>query len=144
MSRLRRSVRSLEAAAARLRSEVVPVATFDPKTGAGWSPSPPSRLRPYRERRVVARAETGEPVALVVPADVPSNERADELRRLYEQHVRHREGHWKGFAEAVVPKALAGDVAEAMNFMGSIVDGEEPEDGGNVRLWSRGYWAHGF
>lgn len=90
-------------------------------------------------------------ITIIVPADLPSNERAEYLRTLYKEHVRHPEtpinpeGHWKGRAEAIVSSEIADDVAEAMEFVGSIIDfrGESP-DGERVALVSKGYWAHGF
>lgn len=71
--------------------------------------------------------------------------RAESLRELYRQHVKHPtgDGHWKGPAEACVPVLIAGYVAEAMNFMGSTVDERWTKDG-MTTLRSAGYWAHGF
>ena len=51
---------------------------------------------------------------------------------------------WKGEVSATVPAAIADDVAEAMNFVGALVDDEQELEDGSVRLWSEGYWAHGF
>ena len=75
----------------------------------------------------------------------PTNERCDELRELYKEHVKPLEPKygWKGEVAAVVPKEIADDVREAMDFMGSLVDLEEPQ-GDKMRLYSEGYWAHGF
>jgi hypothetical protein len=52
---------------------------------------------------------------------------------------------WKGPCYANVPATIADDVAEAMDFMGAIVDSRETcTDGVTVALFSRGYRAHGF
>lgn len=76
----------------------------------------------------------------------PTHKRAEQLRELYQEHVKVLEPDfgWKGAVEAVVPAAIAADVREAMDFMGSIVDDEYDEEGGKVRLFSEGYYAHGF
>ena len=125
-------------------------------------------------RTVTARATNGTLVKLVIPTDIPTNERAEELRALYKAHVQHPDGgHWKGEALAIVPAGIADDVAEAMDFHGSVVDMRStlmPEaeaimerEGlrfsnlslsdniknwkvpkGHVWIYSRGYWAHGF
>lgn len=99
----------------------------------------------------VVISEAGKPpITLVVPASVPSADRAEILRRLYSEHVRplpfgpKKETHWKGPCAAEVPAAIADDVSEAMTFMGSIVDDRRELPGGLVRLYSEGYWAHGF
>lgn len=85
-------------------------------------------------------------VTLVVPADVPSNARCDVLVALYSEHVKPLTagGHWKGPCFAEVASDIAADVAEAMLHMGSIVDDRQELAGGLVRLYSEGYWAHGF
>ena len=49
---------------------------------------------------------------------------------------------WKGPCFAVVPSDLASHMSEAMDFMGAVVDLEEPEKDGKVRLWSEGYYTH--
>jgi len=74
-----------------------------------------------------------------------TDERADELRALYNTHVvpTGRYG-WKGPVKAKVTPALAADVAEAMNFIGSLVDSKHILKSGMVVLRSTGYWAHGF
>ena len=75
--------------------------------------------------------------------------RAEYLRAIYREHVHHPAtpknpaGHWKGRAEAIVPNNLADDLAEAMAFVGSIVD-FRGTDGTRTALVSKGYWAHGF
>lgn len=69
---------------------------------------------------------------------------ANILRTIYSAHVTHPDGHWKGRAVAVVPAGIADTVADAMNFMGSIVDRRETMAGGRVALLSDGYWSHGF
>jgi hypothetical protein len=110
---------------------------------------------PYETQTVQATATDGTVIDLVIPADVPLNptaeelaalnERAEYLRGLYTKHVEHPDGHWKGQATAYVPEELADDVAEAMDFVGSIVDERHPRNpDGHVTLYSRGYWAHGF
>ncbi len=93
--------------------------------------------------QIQVKADDGTLVNIEVPLNLPSEERAEELRELYTKHVKHNEGHWKGPCWAVVPTELADDVAEAMNFMGSIVDARN-EFVGSVLLSSRGYSAHGF
>lgn len=118
----------------------------------------------YKDTVMVAlTAEDGTFVSVGMPSQIPSPERADVLRALYKAHVKHPGGHWKGVAVAAVPAALADDVADAMDFMGSIVDfravansrewvthdGEGnyvmyPTRPGDVLLRSQGYWAHGF
>lgn len=99
----------------------------------------------------VVISESGKtPITLVVPASIPSEDRSDVLRRLYREHVRplpfgpKQETHWKGPCAAEVPAAIADDVAEAMDFHGSIVDDRRTLPNGHVRLYSEGYWAHGF
>lgn len=76
----------------------------------------------------------------------PTAKRADELRELFQKHVKALESEfgWKGAVEAVVPEAIAADVAEAMSFVGALVDEEDELDDGTVRIYSAGYWAHGF
>lgn len=67
------------------------------------------------------------------------------LLSLYNNYVKHPDGHWKGRAECVVPREIADDVAAAMNFFGSIVDfRQDTFDGQSTVLVSKGYWAHGF
>ena len=77
----------------------------------------------------------------------PTNQRAEQLRALYTKHVKSlgEDGHWKDECEAIVsgPKLVA-DVREAMDFHGSLVDQEDELPSGRVRLYSEGYWAHGF
>lgn len=82
-------------------------------------------------------------VKLFIPSNIPTPERGRVLRDLYNKWVLHPDGAWKGPAVAEVPAKLANDVAEAMDFMGSIVD-ERTKVGNKVRLYSKGYWAHGF
>lgn len=123
-------------------------------------------------RTVTVQAENGESINIKIPVDIPSNERAEELRKLYNDHVQHPGGHWKGEALAIVPPEIADDVAEAMDFHGSIVDLRStlhaerdvileeqglthsflsvgtikkwPVPKGHVWIYSEGYWAHGF
>ena len=100
----------------------------------------------YETQTIHVTATDGTVIPIVVPAGpLPSNERADYLRALYREHVRHPDGHWKGFAEACIQTALADDVAEAMDFIGSIVDfTATTDDGSETVLTSNGYWAHDF
>ena len=118
---------------------------------------PTKTIRPSRGRKTayatndVVISEPGQPtITLVVPSEVPADDRAEVMRRLYKEHVKplpfgpKRELHWKGPCAAEVPAAIASDVADAMNFMGSIVDDRRDLPGGIVRLYSDGYWAHGF
>ena len=86
----------------------------------------------------------GDGLLLTVPKNVPSNERASYLRALYDKHVSHPDDHWKGRAVAKVNADIADDVAESMDFMGSIVDSRQTMKGGLIKLYSDGYWAHGF
>ena len=97
---------------------------------------------------VKVKAEDGTEIEICVPVrSLPSDERAEELRALYREHVEHPDGHWKGRATAVVPVEVVDDVVEAMDFMGSIVDQRyecDSADGRKAILISNGYWAHGF
>lgn len=108
------------------------------------------RKTTYPTNDVVIEMPAREPLTLVVPAIVPAPDRSAILQQLYKEHVRplpfgpKKETHWKGPCAAEVPVAIADDVAEAMDFMGSIVDDRRDLPGGNVRLYSEGYWAHGF
>ena len=70
-------------------------------------------------------------------------ERGDRYRELYSKHVQHPDGHWKGRAFAIVPKEIAQEVADSMDYMGSTVDIFR-EVGDRVLIKSAGYWAHGF
>jgi len=97
---------------------------------------------PLVVRTVVS--EEGTPFKLIVPLNLPTEEQAEVLRKAYTEHVKHPEGHWKGAAEATVPADVADLVAEAMDFMGSIVDDRQTLPDGTVKLTSAGYWAHGF
>lgn len=76
----------------------------------------------------------------------PTAKRGEQLQALYKEHVKSLEedGHWKGRCYADVPAELVDDVREAMDYMGSLVDNEQPLAGGGTRLHSEGYWAHGF
>ena len=73
-----------------------------------------------------------------------TNERAEELRALVKEHmVNLDEGlGWKGPVEAVVPRDIAPDVAEAMDFVGAIVDTQTVAGDNKVRLYSQGYYVH--
>lgn len=92
-------------------------------------------------------ATDGTPVRVIMPdpSTIPTQDRADVLRDLYRTHVKSLDasGHWKGPCEARVPHAIADDVADAMDFMGSIVD-TRMTFADCVWLYSEGYWAHGF
>jgi hypothetical protein len=114
-------------------------------------------IRPSRGRKTVyptndvVLSEAGKPtITMVIPASIPSQDRSTLLRQLYGEHVKplpfgpKRETHWKGPCAAEVPAAIADDVTEAMDFMGAIVDDRRDLPGGRVRLYSEGYWAHGF
>ncbi|KKN10589.1 hypothetical protein LCGC14_1035010 [marine sediment metagenome] len=97
----------------------------------------------YETTTIIVTAEDGQAVKLIVPTEVPTNEQAAQFDELWKAHVVTLDDHWKGRVEARVPIAIADAVAEAMNFYGAIVD-EFSETGGAARLFSRGYWAHGF
>lgn len=75
-----------------------------------------------------------------------SNEWYEYLHKLAQDHMQTVEpgGHWKGPTFAIVDENIADDMAEAMDFVGALVDGESKVEGGKVRLYSEGYWAHGF
>jgi hypothetical protein len=94
------------------------------------------------------KSETGENIAINVPSSLPTEARAEELRALWDAHVVELDGHWKGRVKAVVHETIADDVAEAMEFMGALVDFRRLTSSGPmagfVLLKSNGYWAHGF
>jgi len=74
-----------------------------------------------------------------------TQKRAEQLRALWAEHIKHEDQErwgWKGPCFAVVPSDLASHMSEAMDFMGAVVDLEEPEKDGKVRLWSEGYYIH--
>jgi len=101
----------------------------------------------YPENKTATKtveAADGTPVTLCVPLDLPSEERAEKLRVLYTQWVTHPDKHWKGRAQARVPAEQADDVADATDFIGSILDERRTLPSGRVLLKSDGYWAHGF
>ena len=98
----------------------------------------------YETKTIKALTTDGQVLSLVVPAKVDSKERGAYLSTLYKEHVTHPDGHWKSHAVATVPAALADDVADAMDFMGSIVDERSAQPDNMVSLSSKGYWAHGF
>jgi len=98
----------------------------------------------YDTTTIEATATDGTKVSIQVPSCVPTSSRVEHLRVLYNEHVQHPDGHWKGTASATVPEDLADDVAEAMEFMGSIVDERINQADGTVSLYSTGYWTHGF
>jgi len=76
---------------------------------------------------------------------MPTQEWAEELSKLFDEHVKQLQPEigWKGPCEAVVPTELRDDVTEAMNHVGALVDLEEDHEDG-VRIFSKGYLAHGF
>jgi len=97
----------------------------------------------YPTMNLNVTAEDGTLLTLTVPTDLPSNDRATYLKGLWDEYVHEMDGHWKGRVQAGVPNELADDVAEAMEFMGAIVDARVA--GSELTyLWSKGYWAHGF
>ena len=99
----------------------------------------------YKTTTVQATTTEGQTMDLTIPASLPSNERADYLRGLWDAHVAELDDHWKGRVQAVVTNDLADDVAEAMEFMGALVDKREAMGGGRKTwIFSQGYWAHGF
>ena len=98
----------------------------------------------YDTKTVTAFATDGTPFDVVIPVSIPTEDRAMELTALYKEHVRHPDGHWKGRAEALVPAELADDIAEAMDFHGSVIDFRSEPAKGRVALISKGYIAHGF
>ena len=89
-------------------------------------------------------ATDGTPVKVNVPTTLLSEERGDYLRGLFSKYVFELDGHWKGRVKATVPTTLADDVAEAMEFMGALVDKRSDVGMGVTALFSEGYWAHGF
>lgn len=98
--------------------------------------------------RTTVTATDGTELTIRIPAEpLPSQDRGARLRALYNEHVKPVKpgDSWKAACYAEVEPQLADDVAEAMGFMGSIVD--KPRcvlASGLVRLESAGYWAHGF
>ena len=83
-------------------------------------------------------------ISITVPTEIPSNKRAEELRKLYQDHVHPLDPtRPKGPTSAQVPVAIADDVAEAMTFIGDIVDSRMDREG-MALLYSEGYYAHGF
>jgi hypothetical protein len=95
-------------------------------------------------KKIEVTATDGTKVSVVVPTNLPSNDRAEILRKLYSDYVRelNPELGWKGPCQAIVPADMASLVAEAMNFMGSVVDKRETLPSGYVKLNSRGYYHH--
>lgn len=71
------------------------------------------------------------------------NAKHDKLVKLYAAYVKHPDGHWKGRAECIVPIDIVDDVAEAMDYHGSVVDFRRTTSSGQaVVLISKGYWHH--
>lgn len=94
---------------------------------------------------IQAKTTDGDTIEIAVPIDsLPTEERAEELRALFAEHVRELDDDWKGRVLARVPATIADDVAEAMDFMGAIVDERKVLPSGRVHLYSNGYRAHGF
>lgn len=86
-------------------------------------------------------------IPVTLPVSLPSEDRCDLLQSLWSQHVKHEKAEqfgWKGPCHALVEASIAADVAEAMDFMGAIVDDRRTLANGQVLLSSRGYYAHGF
>jgi hypothetical protein len=103
----------------------------------------------YATRTVIGTNPlTGEtsPVEVTFPVNLPSDDRCDYLQTLWSTHVKFAGQDWKGPCYANVPGEIADDVAEAMEFMGAIVDTRNPitDGSGQVALFSKGYRAHGF
>lgn len=106
----------------------------------------------YPTKTITAIATDGTPVKLTVPVDLPTEERAEHLRRLFAEYVHEDDDKlgWKGPVHAAVPDKMADDVAEAMEFMGCLVDERRPAPFKGTHgekytfLASRGYYAHGF
>lgn len=101
-------------------------------------------------RTVTVVAEDGTPVTLNVPTTLPTEERAEYLRRLFADEVdgvsvTFPDGDWKGRAHAVAHgRALLADTKEAFEFMGALVDEVTAWPGGRFFVSSKGYHAHGF
>lgn len=91
-----------------------------------------------------ATTTDGTTIEIKAPAELPTEDRAEYLRGLWDQYVEELEGHWKGAVRAEVPECLAEDVAEAMGFMGAHVDAKANPSPTRVQLFSKGYWAHGY
>jgi hypothetical protein len=81
---------------------------------------------------------------LAVRSDLPTQDRAEYLRGLVNEHLEHLDDHWKGRVFATVTPELADDMAEAMDFIGALVDRRQTTVSGLVHLYSDGYWHHGF
>ncbi len=118
-----------------------------------------ARIRATRRARTLNREAVShkhplpaiaEPAPAPAPPTVTAPDRGSTMRALYNAHVKplpfgsKNETHWKGPCEAKVPAAIADLVSNAMDFMGSLVDDRRDLPGGLVRLYSDGYWAHGF
>ncbi len=105
----------------------------------------------YETREVMVVAEDGESITLVVPTKLLTEERAELLRAAFSGKVAFLEiefldDHWKGRVRAKVPShkpELADLAAEAMTFMGAIVD-KRYRWKDELYVESEGYWAHGF
>ena len=96
-------------------------------------------------KKATVNATDGTPITLVVPTNLPTQERADELLALYHNNVKPADPKsLRGPTSALVPTPLADDVAEAMAFVGDIVDQRTDLPDGQVHLYSKGYLAHGF
>lgn len=101
-------------------------------------------------RRVTAIAEDGTPVTLVVPTNLPTEDRAEYLRRVFDNkldgvRVSFPDGDWKGRVTVRCDnRTLVADAREALEFMGALPDGERVDADGGVTVFSRGYYAHGF
>lgn len=115
-----------------------------------------------KTKTVKALTTDGDEIDLVVPDDLPDEDRSEWLRELVEIFHTPTQGHWKGVAYALVPDSVATDMTDAMDFVGSIVDAsfEGPRrvnvavegetanvvfvPDGSTLVFSLGYWHHGF
>jgi hypothetical protein len=93
---------------------------------------------------ITVKTTDGQEIEIGIPTNIPSNKDARTFQYLWDRFVVELEGHWKGPVSAVVPADQADQVADAMDFHGAIVDERTPLRSGQVKLYSRGYWAHGF
>lgn len=120
----------------------------------GTNNNPNPGARNMNTKTLTVTASDGSSLNIVVPTNIPSNDRAEVLRALYNLHVKPCKpgDSWKAACRAIVPTVLAADVADAMDFHGSVVDLRTDyamdckvmELRGMTSLYSDGYWAHGF
>lgn len=100
-------------------------------------------------KTVTVVATDGTPVTLNVPTTLPTEERAEYLRKLFGGKVEGFEvsfpdGDWKGRVRVTCSLEKARDAEEAMEFMGALPDRTDPRWDGRVTVSSKGYYAHGF